>query len=877
MPGQINRSSTARHLSRTGLFLTLLAFAGCKPRETPVSKATSVAMPVTDLAAELAGARIDGAKTKLEQKRPDEALALLISALKADPASAEGRAMLETILSKTVWNLPTLTIAHQLPVEHITTDTRNSLWVSLGGNNNTAVRWNLQTLQIESILFPRNASETRSLTFDTRHQWAVIERDGVTLLCNAQTLKPICDLGTLPPALTPSSVVVFSPDGLLMAHPGYVSKNDHSVVWRVRDSASGQIIRTSDAVTTDAPQPLAATLNRNQLRILNTDGSSLEIPVSPVEETKKRAAPQPVKLLQAQFSVDGNSALTLQEEAPHVPLVQSVISYSNVEDGSLEGPALAERFPWSRKPNIWTGLMNDPQHGPFWIEGTMIKILTDTHAPIETESPIAAAAFSHGKVITGEDSGVLTIHQLLPLPTRIQKEMPQGFLDNAGLTSLANLSRALSGIHYHEQERTFSRLTTTDRTKALGACNFEKVLTILPQLDFAPVKVAYNAATYRTTPPTALLPLTDRLALADFTGKTSPKIEEIFHSDDSSAILAAIQFAGGKGPAAAAALSLSLKSERPEWIEAVLAQAQDLPPLLRQISLSRIAWLKGRKAEALSAWSEVIPELAEVRRREDWHGWESADFKPALDNIRQCVTGELAAIDVPESANAEQRKAIAQRLNDPATLETVGQRRYAEACLKAALAFSTHKEETEMTFQLANLARKMGAPTEPCLRAEALALTALGDYQKAHPRWIELITEHPVETTIPSDYAEAAYTAFENADPRQAMEILTAGMHRFPDDGNFALRAGWVALLTNNPERAYQFLQNGKRLGFPPEKLENATALLTIAAAQSGAQDDAVVYFQDLLRIDPAWADPATLDTLDWPQQLKAILGQFSR
>ena len=109
------------------------------------------------------------------------------------------------------------------------------------------------------------------------------------------------------------------------------------------------------------------------------------------------------------------------------------------------------------------------------------------------------------------------------------------------------------------------------------------------------------------------------------------------------------------------------------------------------------------------------------------------------------------------------------------------------------------------------------------------------------------------------------------------MEILTAGMHRFPDDGNFALRAGWVALLTNNPERAYQFLQNGKRLGFPPEKLENATALLTIAAAQSGAQDDAVVYFQDLLRIDPAWADPATLDTLNWPQQLKAILGQFSR
>ena len=214
---------------------------------------------------------------------------------------------------------------------------------------------------------------------------------------------------------------------------------------------------------------------------------------------------------------------------------------------------------------------------------------------------------------------------------------------------------------------------------------------------------------------------------------------------------------------------------------------------------------------------------------------------------------------------------------DPATVVAVGKRRYAEACLNAALAFATHKEETEATFQLANLARDMGAPPEPCLRAEALALTALGDFVKAHPRWIELITEHPVETTLPGDYAEAAYTAFENSDPRQAMEILTTGMHRFPQDGNFALRAGWVALLTGDAERAYRFLREGQRMGFPAEKLENATALLTIAAAQSGATDDAAVYFQDLLVIDPVWADATTLDTLDWPEELKATLGQFTR
>jgi hypothetical protein len=102
-------------------------------------------------------------------------------------------------------------------------------------------------------------------------------------------------------------------------------------------------------------------------------------------------------------------------------------------------------------------------------------------------------------------------------------------------------------------------------------------------------------------------------------------------------------------------------------------------------------------------------------------------------------------------------------------------------------------------------------------------------------------------------------------------------MHRFPQDGNFALRAGWVALLTGNSERAYRFLREGQRIGFPAEKLENATALLVIAAAQTGANDDAAVYFQDLLRIDPAWADYATLDTLEWPEELKAVLGQFMR
>ena len=129
---------------------------------------------------------------------------------------------------------------------------------------------------------------------------------------------------------------------------------------------------------------------------------------------------------------------------------------------------------------------------------------------------------------------------------------------------------------------------------------------------------------------------------------------------------------------------------------------------------------------------------------------------------------------------------------------------------------------------------------------------------------------------LPGDYAEAAYTSFENADSKQAVEILNTGLRRFPQDANFALRAGWVALLTGNADRAYKFLLAGKRIGFPSEKLENATALLCIAASQAGAIDESSAYFDELLAIDPAWEKPETLDALDWPEELKSTLREFS-
>ncbi len=855
-----------------------MVVSGCKP---PTKQVEMPATPVTSvepvLVSQLADARIDAAKAKLDLKRPDEALALLVSALKADPASQEARDLTAKILRETVWNLPELTLDLPLPIAQLASAGPSALWVSHGGSSNTTVRWDLETLQIESILFPAADCETRSLVFDPGHRSVVVERGPVTLLCDARTLKPIRDLGPLPDFLTPSAVIVFSPDGLLMAHPGFVSEKDRSLVWHLRDAASGELIRSSGPFALTEPRPLAASLDRTQLRVLHADGSLLEMPVSPVEEIRRTPLPESVNLLQAQFSADGNSALVLQEERPHLPPVQSVIAYRDEDDGSLESHSLASRFPWSRQPNIWSWLMNDPERAPFLIVGNTIRILTSPHAPVELASPASAVAFDGNTVITGEAGGKLTVHRLLPLPVTNSGDLKPGPADQGFLTDLQLLSGALSGTRYDEQTRTFTRIPTEARVLEFDACNFGTISSQFPDLDFTLLSAEFKSIRQRSVDPKAFEPLSDRLARAS--AKANPDslaIEEAFRTNDSAAILTAIESAGGKGPAAATALALALKSERPEWVAACLTSAQDLPPLLRHIAQSRIAWLEGRKADALASWPEIFPDLAEVRLREDWDGWEQADFKPALEDLRQCVRGELDAIQVPESSTPEQRKAVAARLADPATVVAVGKRRFAEACLQAALAFATHKEEAEATFQLANLARDLGVAPEPCLRAEALALTALGDYENAHPRWIQLITEHPVATTLPGDYAEAAYTAFENSDPQQAMEILTTGMHRFPQDGNFALRAGWVALLTGNSERAYRFLREGQRIGYPPEKLENATALLTIAAAQTGAFDDAAVYFQDLLRIDPAWADPSTLDTLEWPEDLKFTLGQFT-
>jgi tetratricopeptide (TPR) repeat protein len=520
--------------------------------------------------------------------------------------------------------------------------------------------------------------------------------------------------------------------------------------------------------------------------------------------------------------------------------------------------------------------MHGSQVSPLDVEENSARLMIDGLAPVHAESNITALAVHGDLILTGDEKGEVIFHRSLPLPIVLEKAPEPTVPDDKALVAFTYLTEFLTGRHDDGSSRSFPRISTESRLKSLQKCDFEAISAIFPDLDFSPIisKVESFQPVDIGQESTRLLEerLTDSVPAdpAHFAD-----LQTAFDNADDEAVARFIQSAGTKGSVAAKALEFALASTRPDWIRSLLGQAEDLPPLVRKLAVSRIAWLEGRKADAIAGWPDAFPDLPQVRLREDWHGWEQADFSPALEILRLCVAEELDAIKVPENPTPEQRKALYERLTDPKTVNSVGKPRYARACLNAALAFSAYKDETATTFHLASVARNLGEAAEPCLRAEALALTALGDYQNARERWIALITEHPVDTHLPGDYAEAAYTSFENADPRQAMEILTTGLHRFPNDANFALRAGWVALLTGNAERAYRFLLTGRQIGYPDEKLENAVALMAIAAVQTGASEDAAVFYQELIRMDPAWQNPDTIETLEWPEELRSSLRQL--
>lgn len=690
-----------------------------------------------------------------------------------------------------------------------------SLWVSVGGSSGSTVRWNLETFQIEAVLFPMPNVPTSALVIDPTGRFALIRRAGITLLCDAITLKPIRELGNVPAFPCLQTGASFSPDALLLAY--FETLGDGAIVAQIRDAGTGEIVRSSTPMKQHEPAPVACHLGQKELRVLHSDGTLTRLPIDPTraaESTHMEDAS--VTLNHAVFSSTGNSVLVAQDLGAYDTPRLAVLSYGEENAASLEADLLRQRFPWSRQPSLWTGLMRDTADPSLrLLDETTLSPSAHT-SPLITEAELTCAAFHNEWLLSGDSQGTVMIHRYLAPP-------PEE----------ASMSRTAQAI--------------------------------------------VNPPAARDIPPDALNELRERLARQQPVSQKHYKaLRTIFDKAEDKAVLGAIKKAGGSGALAATCLELALASNKPHRIRACLAAAEDMPPLLRRLARSRIAWLEDKKAEAIIGWPDEFPSLAEVRKREDWDGWEQANFSHAMEQFRLCMKQELDAIQVPPDASPAQLDELTTRLFDPATLRAVGDKRYAKACLDAAMALSDTPEQSTNTLRLATLARQYGSPPELCLRAEALSFTALGDYEKARERWVRLITEYPVENHLPGDYAEAAYTSFENADPVQAMAILATGMHRFPNDANFALRAGWVSLLTGNAERAYRFLTTGHRIGYPAEKAENALLLLAIAAVQTSAVDDAMMYYDELIRLDEDWRDPNTIETLEWPEELKASLRQLA-
>ena len=875
--GPIDRSITTRHRRLRFILAAVLAFAAIIQGTRPPAKRLTtpdaeVGNPLVSL---LADTRADAAREKLEKNQPGVALAMLVSALQTDPESIDARNLARKILTTTVWNFPETTLEHHRAIDHVAFSPPSTLWVSLSGEANTTVRWDLESLKIENVLFPVKLPPTRSLVFDSGHRFVVIERGGFILLCDAMTLRPICDIGELPPSLTPSAVISFSPNGLLAAHPVVTKGNPSSITWHIRDTGSGEIIRSSEPGGPDSPLPLAAFMGTNSLRVLCDDGSLWTMPISPVAPIETTAPPEPVRYPHAGFSQTGGSALVLVDHGPHkAPDLARVV----FDDGDIPPTPglLMESEPWTLQPSVWTGLLR-PADAPLKVRGNTALIAG--HAPLSASSPITAAAFSGDRsFIAGGDGKVTLFRSILPAVVT-ENHGPPAPLDSAALDALQMLTEAVTGGTCDASGRTFTKSTEASRLRAFENCDFSALSSSYPELNFEPIIRALQSLAPRVPPPDSLGVLLERLtrASSDRTELSSRvRIEKAFEGNDPATILAVIESAGGKGPAAAKALELALASTHPEYITACLDHATDLPDVLRKLAFSRIEWLQGRKANSLLFWPDGFPDLKTVRLREDWDGWEQADFSKALENLHLGLAQELANLELPENPTPEQLQNVIDRLNDPLTLRAVGSSHYASACLRAAIALTPFKEHAQDTLMFASTARNLGEDPAPCLRAEALALTALGDYQKARDRWVSLITEQAVEKHQPGDYAEAAYTAFENSDTRQAMAILSTGLRHYPDDANFALRAGWIALLTGNPDQAYRFLLAGNEIGYPQEKLEDATALLAIAAIQNGAVDDASVFYQELIRMAPEWENPETIEALDWPDEMKASLRQLT-
>ncbi|QTN31493.1 hypothetical protein HZ994_03830 [Akkermansiaceae bacterium] len=335
-------------------------------------------------------------------------------------------------------------------------------------------------------------------------------------------------------------------------------------------------------------------------------------------------------------------------------------------------------------------------------------------------------------------------------------------------------------------------------------------------------------------------------------------IRKTFETGDPAAISAVIDSAE-HGLPLATALFLAIESQNPSFIERTVARASDLPPALRD----------------LAAGKTDSPDPASIRLEQDWLGYESPDFTPLFQKASERKSLALSKLSLPGNPSSDDIDSLILKLADPRTEAEIGRHSIAALAIHHAATLASNPELATHAQNLSSIARRFGANPAACLRTNATAHTTLGDFTSAHRTWIALITDQPEADHLPSDYAEAAYTAFETGDARQAMEILNTGLFRFPNDVAFAIRAGWIALLTDHSSEALVCLTRATKLGLPPAEIENTTALLAITHSQLGDTETAASYLAQLRAISPKWEQAESIAALPWPESFKSALAEI--
>lgn len=458
------------------------------------------------------------------------------------------------------------------------------------------------------------------------------------------------------------------------------------------------------------------------------------------------------------------------------------------------------------------------------------ETIDTTNRPRTIPAPLGAPPLS--------DTSTITLSLPIPMPSRQD-------------ISTEDLSM-ITGYKLDPATQTLSEIPIPNRLVALS---------VMFPGELPPSLSLHSAETALSQRLTAAYPQ-DFPELAALRISHSEIIRKIFESGDREAMAAVIDSAE-EGLPLSTALFLALKMGDASLIDLILEKAENIPPTLRDF-----------------AKTGTCPEThpSKLRLEQDWLGYESPDFTPLFEESLARKSRLPEEFSLPENPDAEDIEAFAGKLFDPENIASLGKAALAERAISAAGNLARNPDHAAQALQIAAIAGRLGAERASYLRTSAIASATLGDFKTAHRDWIDLITNQPEADHIPSDYSEAAHSAFETGDPRQAMEILNTGLFRFERDVSFAIRAGWISLLTNHPEEALVCLSRATKLGLPPAEIENTTALLAITHQQLGDTAAADSYLAQLVAISPKWKDAENISALPWPEPfLKALREIISR